>query len=241
MLNSKLATYYHRSRVGETGRVFAEVKLVDLGEIPIRRINFATSSDRRAIYLEDLRQLYALHLTALHEHDENDFQWALDFSNNRLSQRPEASDVVHDLLVFLAEEMLSLNKVRHVVQHEFVDWLADTLKIQPYPDKKGKIGIDSLKKKSELLNYWGDYQKGEKALEFEVIKDILQDKENTKRYTVSITERLLANVEGCYRQSLDKILPLKRQLEYTDKLIDKVVYCLYGLTEDEILVVEGPA
>jgi hypothetical protein len=32
---------------------------------------------------------------------------------------------------------------------------------------------------------------------------------------------------------------VKREIEATDKVIDKLVYKLYGLTEEEIKVVEG--
>ena len=42
-----------------------------------------------------------------------------------------------------------------------------------------------------------------------------------------------------YQHSLDAVLPLKEQLQRTDNLIDAVVYRLYGLTEEEIQVVEG--
>ncbi len=39
--------------------------------------------------------------------------------------------------------------------------------------------------------------------------------------------------------SLAALLPLKARLAATDRLIDQVVYWLYGLTEEEIAVVEG--
>ena len=32
---------------------------------------------------------------------------------------------------------------------------------------------------------------------------------------------------------------IQRQIDYTDKEIDKLVYDLYGLTEEEIKIVEG--
>ena len=32
---------------------------------------------------------------------------------------------------------------------------------------------------------------------------------------------------------------LQRQIDYTDKEIDKLVYDLYGLTEEDIKIVEG--
>jgi hypothetical protein len=45
---------------------------------------------------------------------------------------------------------------------------------------------------------------------------------------------IAANME----KSLEKLLPIKQRLALTDKLIDQIVYRLYGLTEEEIRVVE---
>jgi hypothetical protein len=42
-----------------------------------------------------------------------------------------------------------------------------------------------------------------------------------------------------YEKSLAVLLPIKERLAFTDKLIDQIVYRLYGLTEEEIAVVEG--
>ena len=42
-----------------------------------------------------------------------------------------------------------------------------------------------------------------------------------------------------YDESLQRVLPLKERLAKTDALIDAVVYRLYGLTEEEIKVVDG--
>ena len=39
--------------------------------------------------------------------------------------------------------------------------------------------------------------------------------------------------------SLGKLLPLKARLAFTDRLIDRIVYRLYGLTEEEIAIVEA--
>jgi hypothetical protein len=48
-------------------------------------------------------------------------------------------------------------------------------------------------------------------------------------------EALRAEFEG----SLGKLLPLLERIRQTDELIDAVVYRLYGLTEEEIRIVEG--
>ena len=42
-----------------------------------------------------------------------------------------------------------------------------------------------------------------------------------------------------YENSLAVLRPLKARLAATDRLIDEIVYALYGLTEEEIKVAEG--
>ncbi len=50
-------------------------------------------------------------------------------------------------------------------------------------------------------------------------------------------EALKAEFEG----SLRKLLTLQERIRQTDELIDATVYRLYGLTEEEILIVGGRA
>ena len=42
-----------------------------------------------------------------------------------------------------------------------------------------------------------------------------------------------------FDSSLAKLQPLMERIAATDKLIEKIVYKLYGLTEEEIGIVEG--
>jgi hypothetical protein len=46
-------------------------------------------------------------------------------------------------------------------------------------------------------------------------------------------------VRGEFDSSIAKLRPLLERIELTDKLIDQIVYKLYGLTQEEIAVVEG--
>lgn len=57
---------------------------------------------------------------------------------------------------------------------------------------------------------------------------------------VTLVEKMLA----LHKQTTSARLPqenemLQRQIQTTDGLIDKLVYELYGLSEDEIKIVEG--
>jgi hypothetical protein len=198
--------------------------------LPIRRINFTLSSEQRTYYLEKAKNLYAYCL------DKNDQACVLGFVDHHLSQQPEQSDVVHDLLAFLAEEMIRLNKEKRAAQKQFLDWLVTTLRI--LPDKEGRKGIDVLTGKGKLADYPGDYQKGESPLACEELLEILQ--KNKARLGVSLSDAgLVERIRKMYEESLQRVLPIKERIGKTDALIDAVVYRLYGLTEEEIRVVEG--
>ena len=41
-----------------------------------------------------------------------------------------------------------------------------------------------------------------------------------------------------YLKSLDTLLPIKKQLSVVDQLIDSIIYRIYGLTEEEIAIIE---
>jgi hypothetical protein len=46
-------------------------------------------------------------------------------------------------------------------------------------------------------------------------------------------------LEREYEKSLGILFPIEERLAMTDRLIDQIVYKLYGLTEEEIDIVEG--
>jgi hypothetical protein len=66
---------------------------------------------------------------------KNDQTCVTGLVEHHLSKQPEESDVVHDLLAFLAEEMIRLNKEKRAAQKEFLDWLVATVRV--LPDKDG--------------------------------------------------------------------------------------------------------
>jgi len=202
----------------------------DAKKFPIRRINFTLSSDQRVYYLAKAKNLYAYCL------DKNVQDCLLGFVDHHLSQEAEESDVVHDLLAFLAEEMIRLNKEKWVAQKEFLDWLATHLNI--LPDKKGHTGIGALTGKAKLADYPGDYQKVELPLATGELLEILR--KNKTRLGISLNDTALVDrIRKEYEESLQRVLPIKERLQKTDALVDAVVYRLYGLTEEEIRVVEG--
>jgi len=148
----------------------------------------------------------------------------------------EQSDVVHDVLAYLAEQMIEMNKEKQTEVKGFLKWLEVQLKIQP--DKEANTGIDALTGKTQIKNYLGDYQKGEENLPFEEFWKVLE--KNKTRIQANLKSReLYQAINTEYEKSLSKLLPLKERLHKTDWLIDQIVYKLYGLAEEEIKIVEG--
>ena len=127
---------------------------------------------------------------------------------------------MHDLLAFLAERMLEMNKEKQQEIKGFLGWL------------EGYMGakVDDLTPKTKIQSYYDhDYQDFLAVL-----------KKNRKRLTIDPARRepaeaLRAEFDG----SVGKLRPLLERIERTDRLINAVVYRLYGLTEEEIGIVEG--
>jgi hypothetical protein len=134
----------------------------------------------------------------------------------------ERSDVVHDLLAFLAERMLEMNRQKQQEIRGFLGWL------------EGYLGakVEDLTPKTKVQSYYSQ--------DFEGLLAVL--KKNRKKLAVDPARREPAEaLKSEFDGSLAKLLPLLERIRLTDRLIDAVVYKLYGLTEEEIGIVEGNA
>lgn len=248
LLNSQLLFYVIYSAAVKRRGDFLEWKVQYVEKLPIRRINFTTPLPARNSLLAELTAAYSTgaHDSVISKVDSllpRDEQGIFKAFCPGATGAEEKSDVVHDFLAYLAEHMIEMNKERHVEEKRLLTWLIGKLNIQP--DNNGNTGIDALTGKSKLKNYLGDYQKGEAPLPFDDLMEILH--KNQARLGVRLTSDLLSSggiagkIRDEYEKSLAKLLPIKERLAYTDKLIDQVVYKLYGLTEEEIAIVEGNA
>jgi len=189
-----------------------------ISNLPFPRFDFYTSSERR-MALADEAQSFVI---------AGNESGLLGFVTSRLITQPKESDAVHDLLASLAQRMIDLNKQKQTEMKRFLGWLEGLL----------KASVDDLTGKSKLKNYLGDYQKSEPELSFGELEDILY--KNKGKLGIALGEaRLMAKLREEFEQSLAVLRPLKASLAWTDVVIDQVVYKLYGLTEEEIKVVEG--
>ncbi|HQE34712.1 MAG TPA: restriction endonuclease subunit M, partial [Flavobacterium alvei] len=109
-----------------------------------------------------------------------------------------------------ADLMLSLNKDLQEQSQKFERTI------------QRKFELDDLPKKLQdwyVLSY------------SEFIKELAK-----KKIKLSLSQE--AEWEDYFTTEAQKVLQLKTQIDTTDKAIDKMVYELYGLSEDEIAIVE---
>ena len=153
----------------------------------------------------------------------------IDFSDS--NEKKQYENLTH-----LAQEMIDMNEKWRIEQRRFFDWIQEQLHI--LPDKKGHIGIDALSGKTTIKKYPGNYEKSEEPADFSDILKVLQKNRSKIRANLS-DAAFVRTLEREYEKSLAILLPIKDRLAKTDWLIDQIVYKLYGLTEEEIAIVEG--
>jgi hypothetical protein len=144
-------------------------------------------------------------------------------------------DVLTHLLAFLGRKMVDANGLRQNEENRFINWLEKRILIQP---NKGRSGIQSFTGYTIIQSYLGDYQKGEPELAWDDFYYRLH--QNRNRCGVNLAQ-VKTQIQQEYEKSLAVLLPIKQQLAATDALIDQIVYKLYGLTDDEIELIERPA
>ncbi|MGV8176012.1 MAG: Eco57I restriction-modification methylase domain-containing protein [Methanothrix sp.] len=218
LLNSKLLNFAFSFISPKIQGGFFRYKKQYLEPLPIRRISFTTPVDERARQGSELKALYSEG-----KHPEIlaavDACLPKDDAGNFLAEG-ERSDVVHDLLAFLAEKMLEMNKEKQKEIRGFLGWL------------EGFVGakVEDLTPKTKLQSYYEH--------DFESFQGVL--KKNRKKLAVDPARREPGEaLKAEFDKSLDKLLPLLERIRRTDGLIDAIVYKLYALTEEEIGIVEG--
>ncbi len=182
--------------------------------MPIRRVKFTTPADERNHQLEKAKKLYQFCL------DKGSIDCVLGFVKHHLGAEPERSDVVHDLLGFLAEEMIAMNRKNGEEIRDFHRWM----------EREIRVEIEALQNKTAIRSYF--------ELTFDRLLEILRKNRRIIRTDLS-SRNFQESLEREFTHSLAKLKPLLARIQYTDALIDQVVYQLYGLTHDEIAVVEG--
>ncbi|MFZ4457165.1 MAG: Eco57I restriction-modification methylase domain-containing protein [Bacteroidales bacterium] len=159
LLNSKLLNFLYQNISQEKGRVFAEVKKINLTKLPIKQ----TSTEEQQPFINK------------------------------------------------ADQMLSINKELQESAQRFQRTIQRKFDLEDLPAKLQNWYLLSYK---------------------EFIAEL-----GKKKIKLSLSQE--AEWEDYFLQESQKTLAIKAQIDATDREIDQMVYALYGLTEDEIRIVEG--
>ncbi len=175
---------------------------------------------------------------ALALYEVGDREALLAFVDARLAAQPEEADVVHDLLAFLAETLIDLHAHKGELTARFwldLEGVAEDDAFETLRNR-GKQGR-SLWKAEACRAFVEEESYSSHSLDEALGWSEACYKAFVKMLPGKITN--LADLVGVYRKYTPEVRALKERIAATDRLIDAVVYRLYGLTDEEIAIVEG--
>jgi hypothetical protein len=231
---------------------FPQVTYEELKNLPIRRIAFTTPGDERETLTAEAKDRAEQAIQALVSSRVVGSEMPIDqavlvqaaapaltFAEECLSADPEQSDVVHDLLAHLAEQMIKMHGQKQKRVEDF--WLdlegitdADTFEAL---SEHGKWGRTLWRASEDCRPFVDQESRSTRHLD----ESLGWNEDCFKVFVKALAGRVsnLSDVVGVYRRHQRTYCDLIQRIAATDRLIDLIVYRLYGLTAAEVAVVEG--
>jgi hypothetical protein len=241
--NSHLIGFYSIVASEQFDEFFPKIRLQHFRELPIRKIHFTTSKNKRERLMFKFIELYKINdhkallsqvETLLPKNENGEF---LAFQEGATGAE-EKSDVVHDLLAHLAEQMIEMNKQKQAHIEAFWADLAEVAEPDDFEELRNRGKWEqSLAKDLACLPYVDPESRSTKHLD----ESLGWDEECFRAFAGMLIGKssLTPQMTAVYREHHPAYRELVERIQSTDDLIDQVVYRLYGLTEEEIQVVEG--
>ena len=174
LLNSKLFRFLYENSINETGKVFAQVKIMYVDPLPIKKANNTI---------------------------QNEFS-------------------------ILIDSMLDINSLQSKIIRTFLSFLTKKYLLESI-SRKLKVWYEL-----EFGDFIKELNKAIKTSNKQRLKDGLQE-------VPTLTKKDEFEWLNLFEENKQKAQALQTQINQTDKEIDAMVYELYGLTEDEIAIVEN--
>jgi len=149
----------------------------------------------------------------------------------------ERSDVVHDFLAHLAEQMIEMNKDKRELIERFWTNLEGVTNSETFKKLRKGRQEKTLAKKSEACSAFVNPESGSvKHLDV----SLAWSEDAFKGFAKLLAGKIgnLSDLVEVYHKHAPEYKELVGKTEATDKLIDQLVYELYGLTYEEISTVE---
>ena len=233
---------------GGYARIFSQY----LEPIPIRRIDFTTPADKRDALVAEAkdraeRAIQALAASGALGSDApmdravlaQAASPALSFVKERLSAEPEQADVIHDLLAHLAERMIAMHERKQERVEAFWLDLEGVTDADAFEDlsEHGKWGRSLWRASEDCRPFVGEESRSTRHLD----ESLAWTEDCFKPFVKALAGRVqgFSDLVAVYRDHSPAYRALVQRIAATDRLIDLIVYRLYGLTDEEIAVVEG--
>ena len=203
--------------------------------IPFPRFAFNTPEAERLHLTEEAQAIFSRSpFTSVIEGE------LLTLMNSMINAVPKKTAVVHDFLAYLAEQMLAMHKERQSLTADF--WIdlegvtapAAFRKLRDKGKQEAGLAADPA-----LAAYVRAGSHSTRALD----ESLAWDEAAFKAFVRALAGPVdgLSGLVKVYGRYAPRYRELVERIAHTDRLIDQIVYKLYGLTDEEIAIVEGRA
>lgn len=241
LLNSPLIEFFFQSISAFIRGDYLRFIFQYVTQIPIRSIAFTTPQEERTALVNKAIAIFT----------GQEYERLYAFVDERLAQQPEQSDVVHDLLAYLAEQMITLTAQR---QEQIADFFLtlEGLLSRASLEKLARLWTPlivsaSINEFAAKLQEEANHVLGPLAaqtLDLSAHLGIL-DEEQWKwllkrrlKSTLKGTLQQFPELVKAFRKYQPTIAALENQMHTTEHAINQLVYRLYGLSSDEIATIE---
>jgi hypothetical protein len=252
LLCSRLMNFYYHVTSLEFGRAMAQTDIETIDQLPLRQIEFTTPAEKRETSVKQAKNKAKQSIQQLTESGIIGADTAMDqallvqatapvlsFVQVCLSADPEQADVVHDLLTHLAEKMLGMHDQKQERIEAFWLDLEGVTDTDTFEDLRehGKWGRTLWQASEACRGFVGEESRSTRHLD----ESLAWNEDCFKAFVKELGNGVpnLSDIVRVYRKHHPDYSALIQRIKATDRLIDLIVYQLYGLTDEEIAIVEG--
>lgn len=229
LCNSKLLDWYYKLLFNAIGIRGGYIEFREfLKYLPLRHINFITPQTEQENMVTQAKELYS----------NGEMEMLLAFTQIRLDVDPEQADVVHDLMAHLAEQMIAMNVEKQAAIKVFWIDLEGVCDLNTFIKLRHKGKHDSTLWNTEACRpFVNESSHATRHLD----ESLAWSEDAFKAFIKTLAGNVqgLSSLVNMYRAHNPTYRELTSRIEASDRLIDKIVYQLYGLTEEDIAIVEG--
>ncbi len=216
-INSSIFKFYYIEKMVTNRDTTPQLKKIHLDLIPIRKIHFSTDTEEKSTFLENLEQLFETYLKDGNiERIQPIIEQCLPKNEEgQIIGDDEKSDVLHDFLSSLAEQMCECHTTLANESQGFLRWLVREL----------HKNLEELKHKAKLKEFY--------SFDFDTFLDFL--KENQDKISLDLQERVFQErLEIEFNNSCNILMHNLDKIKKTDTLIDQIFFALYNLSPENI-------